>query len=136
PEFENKETVELLNAETNELGFPVIISGVLDLITFKAFGGDGLISDLKWGGSRTANTPNAMHQKGELRFCLYPAMHEVSSGEYLPFRYFRLNIFEQFAIPNFKRSGRSIFGMQILFIYTTLPSFARFNSTAHPNGGS
>ncbi len=100
PEFENKETVELLNAETNELGFPVIISGVLDLITFKAFGGDGLISDLKWGGSRTANTPNAMHQKGELQFCLYPAMYEVSSGEYLPFRYFRLNIFEQFGDPN------------------------------------
>lgn len=100
PEFENKETVELLDSESNELGFRVIISGVLDLITFKAFGGDGLISDLKWGGGRTANTPNAMHQKGELQFCLYPAMYEVSSGDYLPFRYFRLNIFEQFGDPN------------------------------------
>lgn len=100
PEFEDKETVELLAADTNELGFRVIISGVLDLITFKAFGGDGLISDLKWGGSRTADTPNAMHKKGELQFCLYPAMYEVSSGEHLPFRYFRLNIFEQFGDPN------------------------------------
>ncbi|MCI0417234.1 PD-(D/E)XK nuclease family protein, partial [bacterium] len=100
PETENKETVELIGADGNPHGFRMIISGVLDLITFKASGKNGLISDLKWGGSRTSDTPNMMHDKGELQFCLYPAMHEVSSGEFLPFRYFRLNVFEQFGDPN------------------------------------
>jgi ATP-dependent helicase/nuclease subunit B len=99
PGLENKETVELVKRETNEYGFPVIVSGILDLITYKAGGKHGLISDLKWGGSRTANTENMMHSFGELQFCLYPAMHEVSSGEFLPFRYFRLNMFEQFGDP-------------------------------------
>ena len=99
PGLDNKETVELVGAKTNSYGFPVIISGILDLITYKTGKQNGLISDLKWGSSRTANTENMMHSNGELQFCLYPAMHEVTSGEFLPFRYFRLNMFEQFGDP-------------------------------------
>ncbi len=40
-----------------------------------------------------------MHKEGELQFCLYPAMHEVTTGEFLPFRYFRLNMFDLFGDP-------------------------------------
>jgi ATP-dependent helicase/DNAse subunit B len=99
PGIENKETVELVGRESNPYGFSVIVSGILDLITYKIGNKNGLISDLKWGSNRTANTENFMHSNGELQFCLYPAMHEVSTGEFLPFRYFRLNMFEQFGDP-------------------------------------
>jgi ATP-dependent helicase/DNAse subunit B len=99
PGLENKETVELVSSETNEYAFPVIASGILDLITYKTGKKNGLISDLKWGSRNTANTDNFMHKEGELQFCLYPAMHEVTTGEFLPFRYFRLNMFELYGDP-------------------------------------
>jgi hypothetical protein len=112
PEYENKESLELIPAGESPGGASLVLTGIPDLITYKARKRSGLISDLKWGTAGVAGTPSEIFKTAEAQFCLYPAMVEKRIGELLPFRYFRLNVFEELGTPTRVANGLKKIGLK------------------------
>ncbi len=76
----------------------LFIYGIPDLLFY---GSKKLIGEMKWGAAATADTANAMFNRGELQFCFYPELERQTRQllESADFRYFRLNIFADLGAP-------------------------------------